>query len=684
MNKLLFILSLFSFYSVNAQFSFTDNFESYAVGDYIGEADTLWTTWSGTTGGTEDAQATDENSASGTNSIYFSSSAANGGPQDVVLPFGTVFDEGDFTFSANFYVNDNAGAYFNFQAETTIGTTWSMDCFMNSDGTVQFSTGGGETVFLEGTYPFDSWFNLEMNINLTLNQWQVMIDNNEIGTFENTINQVASLDIFPLNGNQFFIDDVTVSHQPFVPVGINAILSDLDLPAYVQYPADINVSGTVLNYGAETIESMDIVWTNGTNTYTENVTGLSLSTLESYDFTHTDQLSFSAAEVANLTVSIENVNADQDIEESNNTMDAVVNAVEFVTQKLPLFEHFTSNTCGPCASFNPGFQTLLDANDVNDLNDAKVLCIKYQVNWPGTGDQSFNSDVENRVSYYQVSSVPTAHVDGKTTSSSQAEIDEHRNMPSFLEMSGSAVATDGTDLAVELTVKSYSNYPNATIHIAIVEDQYNNTAGSNGETEFFQVMRKMLPSASGTSVDLSTGNSTTLSENTTVAVGNVTQNSFKIWEDLGNCKLVVFVIDEDASMVLDSRIIEITGNTTVTPTWACEPSGCKDPGTGQGEYTTLEDCEAACVSDVDFWNAIDVQLMPNPAQDNLSIELNTKAQNVKVSIYSITGQLVNSFDYGSLEGRQTLPMNIRSLISGIYTVQIQLNEQMVTHQLIKR
>ena len=166
-----------------------------------------------------------------------------------------------------------------------------MDCFMNSDGTVQFSTGGGETVFLEGTYPFDSWFNLEMNINLTLNQWQVMIDNNEIGTFENTINQVASLDIFPLNGNQFFIDDVTVSHQPFVPVGINAILSDLDLPAYVQYPADINVSGTVLNYGAETIESMDIVWTNGTNTYTENVTGLSLSTLESYDFTHTDQLS---------------------------------------------------------------------------------------------------------------------------------------------------------------------------------------------------------------------------------------------------------------------------------------------------------------------------------------------------------------------------------------------------------
>ena len=53
-------------------------------------------------------------------------------------------------------------------------------------------------------------------------------------------------------------------------------------------------------------------------------------------------------------------------------------------------------------SFNPGFQTLLDANDVNQIGNAKVACIKYQVNWPGTGDQSFNADVGTRVSHYGV------------------------------------------------------------------------------------------------------------------------------------------------------------------------------------------------------------------------------------------------------------------------------------------
>ena len=130
----------------------------------------------------------------------------------------------------------------------------------------------------------------------------------------------------------------------------------------------------------------------------------------------------------------------------------------------------------------------------------------------------------------------------------------------------------------------------------------------------------MLPSGNGTSADLSNGNSTTVSESYTFAMGNVTQNSFRIWEDLSNCVVVVFVEDQFTKQVIDSRIFEITGNTTVTPTWECQVTGCVDPGTGEGEYSTLTDCEAKCVSDVDFWNAINIKLIPNQEQDNISIE----------------------------------------------------------------
>ena len=683
--KTLYSIALFLFSTtlLQAQFSFTDDFESYGIGDYIGEADTLWTTWSGATGGAEDAQATIENAFSDTQSIYFSSSSADGGPQDVVLPFGEVFDEGDFEFSSRFFVN--GGAYFNFQADTTIGNTWAVDCNMNNDGTIVFSTGGGGTVFLSSTYPTGEWFKLDVKINLTLNDWEVFINDNSIGSFSNTINELASLDLFPLNGHSFFVDDVMVSHEPFIPVGINAILTDLTIPTYVQIPADIDIEGSILNYGDETITSMDIVWTDGTNSYTDNVSGLLIPTLGTYDFTHADQLSMTTLDTANVSVSIENINAGEDVDISNNTIDLTVISVEFVAQRIPLFEHFTSNTCGPCASFNPGFQTLLDANNVNDMSNAKVGAIKYQVNWPGSADQSFNADIGSRVSYYNVEGVPSAHIDGLSTSSSQEEIDEHAAVPAFLKIEGTAVATEGTDLDVEVTVTSYDDYPNASIHIAVVEDEYNNTAGTNGESEFFQVLRKMLPNGEGTTADLSNGNSVTVSESATFAVGNVTADSYRLWEGLGNCRVVAFVQDEDSKEVLHAALIEITGDLEVTPSWDCVANACVDPGTGDGEFSSLADCETECVStSISAWEDLNIQLMPNPAKDNLSVSLNSNSEKLNLSILSMTGQKVLDKNYGILNGEQLLPLDISNLSTGFYTLKVQLNDKSSIHKFIKQ
>ena len=76
--------------------------------------------------------------------------------------------------------------------------------------------------------------------------------------------------------------------------------------------------------------------------------------------------------------------------------------------------------------------------------------------------------------------------------------------------------------------------------------------------------------------------------------------------------------------------------------------------------------------------------MPNPAQNNFLIELNPSSQNVLVSIYSITGKRVSEFDYGSLEGKHSLPINISTLQSGIYTVKIQLDNEVSIHKLIKQ
>ena len=71
------------------------------------------------------------------------------------------------------------------------------------------------------------------------------------------------------------------------------------------------------------------------------------------------------------------------------------------------------------------------------------------------------------------------------TSSSQEEIDQHRNSPSFLDISAT-VATDSTDLAIDVSVSSYNDYPNATIHIAVVENEYNNTLVQTEKLNFIK------------------------------------------------------------------------------------------------------------------------------------------------------------------------------------------------------
>ena len=78
------------------------------------------------------------------------------------------------------------------------------------------------------------------------------------------------------------------------------------------------------------------------------------------------------------------------------------------SQRFIVFEEFTNACCGPCASQNPGFDALLNANST------KCTSIKYHVNWPGPDPMNAQNaaDAATRVSYYGVTGVPYATMDG--------------------------------------------------------------------------------------------------------------------------------------------------------------------------------------------------------------------------------------------------------------------------------
>jgi len=132
------------FTAVNAQSTFSDDFEAFALNAYIGPT-TQWTTWSGAAGEgtTEDAQVVDASSFGGTKAAYWVSTSANGGPQDVVLPFGGQYNTGNFTYEMDMFVAANKGAYFNFQGQTTVGSLFAMECYLPQTGAMILTNTNG-------------------------------------------------------------------------------------------------------------------------------------------------------------------------------------------------------------------------------------------------------------------------------------------------------------------------------------------------------------------------------------------------------------------------------------------------------------------------------------------------------------------------------------------------------------
>ena len=73
--------------TMSAQASFSDDFESYNVGDYIGAVSPDWTTWDGITGGPEDTQVgnAQNHTPAGSKSCHWTSSSSSGGPPPPVV-----------------------------------------------------------------------------------------------------------------------------------------------------------------------------------------------------------------------------------------------------------------------------------------------------------------------------------------------------------------------------------------------------------------------------------------------------------------------------------------------------------------------------------------------------------------------------------------------------------------------
>ncbi len=177
-------------------------------------------------------------------------------------------------------------------------------------------------------------------------------------------------------------------------------------------------------------------------------------------------------------------------------------------QRIVVLECFTSATCGPCASANPNLDNLINNNA------DQLIAIKYHVNWPYAGDPMNlhnPTEVSSRVSYYSVNSVPISIGDGSWSGNSasvnQNLINQWAAVESPIEMRMNYYLNETQD-TITVTVMGRASTDisssNLKLHIAVLEQTMTYTSApctySNGERVFHNVMKKMLPNASGTSI----------------------------------------------------------------------------------------------------------------------------------------------------------------------------------------
>lgn len=181
------------------------------------------------------------------------------------------------------------------------------------------------------------------------------------------------------------------------------------------------------------------------------------------------------------------------------------------SQRLVMLEEFTSATCGPCVSANSQFHTW------QNTNPDKFTSIYYHVNWPVAGDPmnlANPGEVSTRVSYYMSPSnmyVPYSVLDGNYYNGSAGGWNMNTintryavASPFELQVKNTVNATQDTVFSTVLVKCTQNVGASMTLHNVIIEKwiHFNSApcASSNGERDFYNVMKKMLPGSGGTTL----------------------------------------------------------------------------------------------------------------------------------------------------------------------------------------
>lgn len=408
----------------------------------------------------------------------------------------------------------------------------------------------------------------------------------------------------------------------------------------------VTVSGKLQNLGTNTVASMDVNYSiDGGATVTESVTGLSLATGAYFDLNHGTTWSPASTGVYNIEIWATNINGSNDMNTSNDMVSGPVSVYDNVTIKRPMLESFTSSTCGPCVAGNQNVDAV-----TSNYSDDQYSILKYQMSWPGAGDPYYSDEGGDRRTYYSVNSVPNLVLDGNlwqgNSSSLTAQlIDDAIAEPAFLDLS-SNYSIGGQKVDFSVTIDPLGDFSNLTMYAAIFEYVTFDNVGTNGETEFNYVMKKMVPGSTGYNISSLQDGIQVVENFSYIFQGNyilpldatnpVNHSINHTVEDFDNLGVIVWIQDDASKEVLQSTTASLVTNVNN-----------------------------------DLSSASKIMIFPNPTNEIATLAIKgLEKSNIDVKIVNLLGEIVYKESITVSSSLYYSHINISHLKSGIYSIVI--------------
>ena len=511
--------------------------------------------------------------------------------------------------------------------------------------TLEFDARSGDAVWLDG---------VEIYVSTTGNSPADFLTSaalyNSTTTGEPITWTTRNVDISAYSGQIIYIGFRHNNYNKFI-LGIDNIkvielsdndaeLTSLDFAEYTTIPSLIDITGTIKNLGGANINSMDITWSDGTNSYTDNLTGLNISSLSSYSFIHNTQLNVVTSGSQTIDITIDNINGTTDPNMNNNSLSQTVTTVSFIPTKRVVFEEAGGTWCPWCPQGIVAMETL--------EQNYPLTAIPIAVH---------NGDIMTNTLYdasLDMPTYPSARIDRKIIASGSPEVNatafmqyyaDRINVFSPVELEADAIFSPSTrqitiTLRGEFVIDLAGDY---RFNAVILEDnvgpynQYNNfggfqppviapLSGINFSTSpnpvsitFDHVARAILGGYDGISGSLPAN----ISEGGTYTYEYT--HSLPSNQNENNIKIVGMVIDFNTGEILNGIKVDLA-------------------------QTTNTD---------EIYNKSNINVFPNPTKNILHID----GEYSSIKIYNILGELV-------LTTKSKKTIDISKLSNGIFNIHV--------------